>query len=85
MKSLLLAIALIGASAAAAAQHNPTPSGEEAGHNQTQSPREAAKSEDEKAERICRWVSDADVGSLIRGRTRRCLTEEQWRAVNRRR
>lgn len=85
MKSIVIAIALIGASATAAAQHNATPSGEESGHNQTQAPRETAKSDDEKAERICRWVTDSDVGSLIRGRTRRCLTAEQWRAVNSRR
>jgi hypothetical protein len=32
---------------------------------------------------VCRWVSEADVGSLIRGRTRRCLTAEQWRAQRR--
>lgn len=84
MKSLFLAIALIGASASAT-QLNPTPSGEESGHNQSQSPRETAQSDDEKAERICRWVTDPDVGSMIRGRTRRCLTAEQWRTVNRRR
>lgn len=81
MKSLFLAVALIGASAAAA-QHNPTPSGEESAHNQTQTQRENAKS-DGKAERICRNVRDSDSGSMIRGRARRCLTAEQWRALNR--
>lgn len=83
MKSLFLAVALIGASATAAAQHNPTPSGEESGHNQTQTQRENAKSEDGKAERICRTVRDSDSGSMIRGRSRRCLTAEQWRALSR--
>ena len=39
----------------------------------------------EKGERlICRWVQDSDVGSLVQGRTRRCLTAEQWRAMPRR-
>lgn len=33
---------------------------------------------------ICRWVHDADVGSLVQGRTRRCLTAEQWRSMPRR-
>jgi hypothetical protein len=37
---------------------------------------------DQKNERlVCRWVQDSDVGSLIRGRTRRCLTAEQWQAL----
>lgn len=44
----------------------------------------SANKTDEKGERlICRWVNDADVGSLIQGRTRRCLTAEQWRAIRR--
>jgi hypothetical protein len=44
----------------------------------------AAAKSDEKGERlICRWVSDSDIGSLVQGRTRRCLTAAQWRAIRR--
>ena len=46
--------------------------------------RESAGKGIEKEERTCRWVHDADSGSLIRGRTRRCLTAEQWRSLSRR-
>jgi len=46
--------------------------------------RESAGKGVQKSERICRWVHDSDSGSLIRGRTRRCLTAEQWRSLTRR-
>ena len=43
-----------------------------------------AKTNDKGERLVCRWVQDSDVGSLVSGRTRRCLTAEQWRAIPRR-
>lgn len=77
MKSLILpAAAFLAIASAAVAQ----PDGSTGNENQT-----ASTKNDEKNERlVCRWVQDSDVGSLIRGRTRRCLTAEQWAALQRR-
>lgn len=78
MKTLFLAFALLTAATAGLAQADAS---EEAAKSGSQ---EAGK-DDGKSERlICRRVSDADVGSLLQGRSRRCLTAEQWRALNRR-
>lgn len=81
MKKLFVAFALGGAATTGFAQAANDP--RDQAPNSAE--RESAGKGDEKGERlICRWVIDADVGSLIRGRTRRCLTAEQWRALNRR-
>lgn len=80
MKTLFVACALLGIATAGFAQ-----SGNPRDQTPNSAEREGAgKGEDEGERRICRWVTDADVGSMIRGRTRRCLTAEQWRALNRR-
>ncbi len=77
MKTLFVAAGAFAALATAAIAQ---PAGDAAGSNSQSG---AAKS-DEKGERlICRWVQDSDIGSLVRGRTRRCLTAEQWRAMRR--
>ena len=77
MKSLLVPAAAFLVIATAAAAQPDASTGTE---NQT-----ASTKSDEKNERlVCRWVQDSDVGSLIRGRTRRCLTAEQWQALQRR-
>ncbi|MGE0179382.1 MAG: hypothetical protein AB7O91_06140 [Sphingomonas sp.] len=77
MKTLFVpAAAFLIAATAAIAQ----PEGNPQGENQS-----VASKSDEKNDRlVCRWVQDSDVGSLIRGRTRRCLTAEQWQALSRR-
>lgn len=52
--------------------------------NSSDGDRSGATKTNDKGERlVCRWVNDADVGSLVQGRTRRCLTAEQWRAIRR--
>jgi hypothetical protein len=57
----------------------------DAGSNSSSENKTTATKTNENGERlICRWVHDADVGSLVQGRTRRCLTAEQWRAMPRR-
>lgn len=74
MKSLLVPAAVLLAVASAAVAQ---PDGSTGNENQT-----AAQKAQEKNDRlVCRWVQDSDVGSLIRGRTRRCLTAEQWQAL----
>ena len=79
MKRLFVASALVGAATTGFAQAAADP--RDQAPNSTE--RESAGKADEKGERlVCRWVTDADVGSLVRGRTRRCLTAEQWRALN---
>lgn len=77
MKTLLVPVAaLLAVATAAVAQ----PSSEDGSNgNQTG----AAKTNDKGERLICRTVHDADVGSLVQGRTRRCLTVEQWRAIRR--
>ena len=78
MKTLLAAAAAAFAALATAAIAQPE--GDPGGSNRQSG---AAKG-DEKGERlICRWVQDSDIGSLVSGRTRRCLTAEQWRAQRR--
>lgn len=80
MKTLLVPAAVLAIAAAAAAQPN-------AGGD-TAAPDDKATTTgrtNEKGERlICRWVQDSDVGSLVSGRTRRCLTADQWRSMPRR-
>lgn len=76
MKTLFVPAAIFLAVATAAAAQ---PDGSTGNENQT-----AQKGEEKNDRLICRWVQDADVGSLIRGRTRRCLTAEQWQALQRR-
>ena len=76
MKTLLVAASAFAALATADIAQ---PDGDPGSNGQSGT----AKS-DEKGERlICRWVQDSDVGSLVSGRTRRCLTAEQWRAMRR--
>jgi len=76
VRTLLISAAALLVATAAAAQ----PEGSTGSENQTTS----SKSQEEKNDRlVCRWVQDSDVGSLIRGRTRRCLTAEQWQALRR--
>ena len=78
MKTLLVpAAAFLVIATAAIAQ----PEGSPGSDNQTT----ASKGEDKNDRLVCRWVQDSDVGSLIRGRTRRCLTAEQWQALGGRR
>ncbi|MGQ0661918.1 hypothetical protein [Sphingosinicella sp.] len=76
MKTLFAAAAAFAAVATAAMAQ---PDGDPGSNSQSGT----AKS-NEKGERlICRWVQDSDIGSLVSGRTRRCLTAEQWRALRR--
>lgn len=77
MKSLLVPAAAFLVIASAAVAQPDASSGNE---NQTAS----TKGEEKNDRLVCRWVQDSDVGSLIRGRTRRCLTQEQWQALQRR-
>ena len=77
MKTLFVPAAIFLAIATAAAAQPDASTGNE---NQTAS----QKGEEKNDRLICRWVQDPDVGSLIRGRTRRCLTAEQWQALQRR-
>ena len=77
MKTLFVPAAafLAIATTAAVAQPNGTPEAE----NQT-----ATTKADEKNDRlVCRYV-DANTGSRLAGRTRQCLTVDQWRAQSRR-
>jgi hypothetical protein len=77
VKTLLVPVAaLLAVATAAVAQ----PDGQD-GSTGNQSG--AAKTNDKGERLICRWVNDSDVGSLVSGRTRRCLTVEQWRAIRR--
>ncbi len=77
MKILLAAAAAFAALATAAIAQ---PAGDASGSNS----QSGTNKSDEKGERlVCRWVQDSDVGSLVSGRTRRCLTAEQWRALRR--
>lgn len=78
MKTLLVPVtAFLAVATAAIAQ----PDGSQSGSNGNQSA--SAKTNDKGEALVCRWVNDADVGSLVQGRTRRCLTAEQWRAIRR--
>lgn len=76
MKTLLVpAAAFLIATTAAIGQ----PNDDHDGSNGNQSG--AAKTHEKGERLICRWVSDSDIGSLVQGRTRRCLTAAQWRAI----
>jgi hypothetical protein len=79
VKTLLVPAALLAIATAAVAQPSAGSDTSTADNKTT------AGRTNEKGERlICRWVQDSDVGSLVSGRTRRCLTAEQWRAMPRR-
>ena len=79
MKILLVPAAMLAIATAAVAQPS-------AGNDASTADDKATTGRtNDKGERlICRWVQDSDVGSLVSGRTRRCLTAEQWRAMPRR-
>lgn len=70
--SFLPAVTFIALASVAVAQ----PTNGDSNSNQT-----GARTDDKGERLICRWVNDPDVGSLVQGRTRRCLTAEQWRAL----
>ena len=74
MKTLFVpAAAFLALATTAVAQPEATPA-----ENQT-----ATKSEEKNERLICRWI-EANTGSRLSGRTRQCLTADQWRALSRR-
>ena len=80
MKTLLVPAALLAIATAAVAQPS---AGNDAGSADNKATTGRTNEQGERL--ICRWVQDSDVGSLVSGRTRRCLTAEQWRTPPRRR
>ena len=75
MKTLFVpAAAFLVLATAAIAQPEATPGAE----NQT-----VTKGEQKNERLVCRYV-EANTGSRLSGRTRQCLTADQWRALSRR-